>query len=47
MIKLPYVIGTPEFTKHPYAGIVYTGNLDDELEQMDLFLEERQQLEED
>ena len=25
MIKLPYVIGTPEFAKHPYAGLVYQG----------------------
>ena len=41
MIKLPYVIGTPEFNKHPYAGVVYMGNLDDDLEQVDLHLEER------
>jgi hypothetical protein len=32
MIKLPYVIGTPEFTKHPYAGIVYLGDLGEDLE---------------
>ena len=32
LIKLPYVIGTPEYYKHPYAGIVYMGNLDQELE---------------
>lgn len=32
LIKLPYVIGTPEYYKHPYAGIVYMGNLDLELE---------------
>jgi hypothetical protein len=25
MIKLPYIIGTPEFDKHPYAGLVYLG----------------------
>ena len=25
MIKLPYIIGSPEFTKHPYAGLVYLG----------------------
>lgn len=24
-IKLPFVIGTPEFEKHPFAGIVYCG----------------------
>lgn len=41
MIKLPYVIGTPEFTKHPYAGIVYYGNLGQDLEQEDLYNEEQ------
>lgn len=40
MIKLPYVIGTPEFMKHPYAGIVYMGNLGDDIEQVDLHKEE-------
>lgn len=25
MIKLPFVIGTPEFDKHPFAGLVYCG----------------------
>lgn len=25
IIKLPYIIGTPEYYKHPYAGIVYLG----------------------
>ena len=40
MIKLPYVIGTPEYYKHPYAGIVYLGNLGDEIEQLDLHKEE-------
>lgn len=40
MIKLPYVIGQPEYAKHPFAGLVYTGNLADELEQVDLFKEE-------
>lgn len=25
MIKLPFVIGTPEFEKHPFAGLVYCG----------------------
>jgi hypothetical protein len=23
MIKLPFVIGTEEFIKHPYAGLVF------------------------
>ena len=32
MIKLPYVIGTPEYMKHPYAGIVYMGDLGDDIE---------------
>jgi hypothetical protein len=41
MIKLPYVIGTPEFFKHPYAGVVYMGNIDMELEQVDLHNEEK------
>ena len=36
MIKLPYVIGTPEFAKHPYAGIIYLGNLGEDLEQTEL-----------
>jgi hypothetical protein len=40
MIKLPYVIGTPEYYKHLYAGIVYLGNLGDEFEQVDLHNEE-------
>lgn len=39
MIKLPYVIGTPEFSKHPYAGILFKG-LGDEWEQTDLHNEE-------
>lgn len=38
MIKLPYVIGTHEYNLHPYAGVVYMGDLDDELEQYDLHL---------
>lgn len=41
MIKLPYVIGTPEYTKHLYAGIVYLGNLGDDLEQTDLYKDEQ------
>jgi len=40
MIKLPYVIGTPEYMKHPYAGIVFMGDLGDDIEQMDLHKEE-------
>ena len=32
MIKLPYVIGTKEFSRHPYAGIVYLGNLGEDIE---------------
>ena len=26
LIKLPYVIGMPEYTKHRFAGIVYVGD---------------------
>lgn len=47
MIKLPYVIGTQEYNKHPYAGIVYLGNLGDDIEQTELHEEEQKQLEED
>lgn len=25
VIKLPFVIGTPEYEKHPFAGIVFSG----------------------
>lgn len=32
MIKLPYVIGTKEYDKHLYAGMVYLGNLGEDLE---------------
>jgi hypothetical protein len=39
MIKLPYVIGTPEYEKHPYAGMIYLA-LDNGLEQMELHEEE-------
>lgn len=46
MIKLPYVIGTQEFIKHKYAGIVYM-NLGDDLEQVDIHNEEQKQLMED
>jgi len=44
MIKLPYVVGTSEFNRHPYAGLVFMGNLDEDLEQVELHLEEKQQL---
>jgi len=44
-IKLPYIIGSSEFGKHPFAGLVYMG--DDELEQLDLHQEEVDQLLED
>jgi len=39
MIKLPFVIGTTEFDKHPFAGLVYCG-LSSTLEQEDHFKEE-------
>lgn len=42
LIKLPYIIGKDEYKKHPFAGLVYRG--DDELEQLDLYEEEMQQL---
>jgi hypothetical protein len=38
VIKLPYIIGSSEFVRHPYAGVVYLG--EDELEQLDLHQEE-------
>jgi len=47
LIKLPYIIGTPEYGKHPSAGLVYTGNLEDELEQLELYNEEQEQFKED
>ena len=34
VIKLPYIIGSYEYNKHPYAGIIYMG--EDEIEQNDL-----------
>lgn len=46
MIKLPYVIGQPEYAKHPYAGIVYI-DLGDDLEQVGLHNEEQKQFMED
>jgi hypothetical protein len=38
MIKLPFVIGTDEFLKHPYAGLVFLnmGGLD----QVELYKDE-------
>ena len=38
MIKLPFIIGTPEYTKHPFAGVVY---LNSDVEQVELFKEEQ------
>ena len=46
MIKLPFVIGTPEFEKHPYAGLVFL-NMGSGLEQDDLHKDELKQLQED
>lgn len=43
MIKLPFVIGTNEFEKHPFAGLVFCG-LGSQLEQEDHLKEEEQQL---
>ena len=45
MIKLPFVIGTDEFLKHPYAGLVFLnmGGLD----QVELYKDEMAQLQED
>jgi hypothetical protein len=45
VIKLPFVIGSAEYKKHPYAGVVYLG--DDEVEQVDLHHQEIDQLLED
>lgn len=42
---MPYIIGTEEYKRHPYAGVVFMG--EDELEQMDLHQEEVEQLLED
>jgi hypothetical protein len=47
MIKLPFVIGTAEYTKHPYAGIIYLGNLGADIEQPELHQQEQKQLQED
>ena len=32
LIKLPYVIGTKEFAEHKFAGLVYLGQANDQLE---------------
>lgn len=45
-MKLPYVIGTNEYMKHPTAGIIYQ-NLGGDLEQMELHEEEMKNLNED
>ena len=42
MIKLPYIIGSPEFMKHPYAGLVFMGI--ENLEQDELHKDEQNQL---
>ena len=43
LIKLPYVIGSEEFAKHPYAGLVFQ-NMGGGLEQDDLHKDELLQL---
>ena len=43
VIKLPYIIGTQEYKKHPFAGVVYLGEADAD-EQNDLHKEEVDQL---
>ena len=45
VIKLPYIIGTDEYKKHSYAGVVFMG--DGEFEQLDLHQEEVNRLNED
>ena len=45
VIKLPYIIGSNEYKQHPFAGVVYMGEA--ELEQMDLYEREMDQLLED
>jgi hypothetical protein len=46
MIKLPYVIGTLEYEKHDYAGMIYLA-LGNDLEQKEIYEEEQKQLQED
>ena len=38
LIKLPFIIGSKEYEKHPFAGLVYLGG---ETEQVELFKEEQ------
>ena len=45
-IKLPFIIGTDEFTKHPFAGLVFV-NMGGGLEQLELHKEEMAQIQED
>lgn len=47
MIKLPFVIGTKEFEKHPFAGTVFMGNLDEDLEQVQLYNAEKEAIADD
>lgn len=44
LIKLPYIIGSAEYTAHPFAGVVFAKTGD---EQVELFKEEQAQIEED
>jgi len=44
LIKLPYIIGTIEYEKHPFAGVVFANT---EYEQTVLFAEEQTQIDED
>ena len=44
LIKLPFVIGTPEYTKHPFAGVVFANTAD---EQRDLAKQEEEQIAQD
>ena len=37
LIKLPYIIGSPEYQQHPFAGVVFANTND---EQTELFKEE-------
>ena len=45
-IKLPFIIGTDEFLKHPFAGLVFV-NMGGGLEQLELHKEEMAQIQED
>jgi len=42
VIKLPYIIGSEEYRKHDYAGVIYMG--DAENEQDELYAEEQEML---